>query len=198
MLYRIFELIILSLGVIIQNFPILLVQFFNLVMYLLLSEIIYLVFFFLVVFLFFINNVLNSTSVKKTSDKKTNNSKIIQKNIINSFSDEEGGDDPEKILKIILYIILFFLGGFLLYYIYMFYLPVNFTIENALEQLKILIPEEKYNQISVVVFEMIDRPDKVSKGLHLLHLIKTLLKDDFPKEFEKIMDDIISFFEGKK
>jgi hypothetical protein len=189
MLYHIFELIILSLGVIIQNFPILL------------SEIIYLVFFFLVVFLFFINNVLNSTSVKKTSDKKTNNSKIIQKNIINSFSDEEGGDDPEKIkkiLKIILYIILFFLGGFLLYYIYMLYLPVNFTIENALDQLKILIPEEKYNQISVVVFEMIDRPDKVSKGLHLLHLIKTLLKDDFPKEFEKIMDDIISFFEGKK
>ena len=197
MLYRIFELIILSLGVIIQNFPILLVQFFNLVMYLLLSEIIYLVFFFLVVFLFFINNVLNSTSVKKTSDKKP----IIQKNIINFFSDEEGGDVPEKIkkiLKIILYIILFFLGGFLLYYIYMLYLPVNFTIENALEQLKILIPEEKYNQISVVVFEMIDRPDKVSKGLHLLHLIKTLLKDDFPKEFEKIMDDIISFFEGKK
>jgi hypothetical protein len=197
MLYHIFELIILSLGVIIQNFPILLVQFFNLVMYLLLSKIIYLVFFFLVVFLFFINNVLNSTSVKKTSDKKP----IIQKNIINFFSDEEGGDVPEKIkkiLKIILYIILFFLGGFLLYYIYMFYLPVNFTIENALEQLKILIPEEKYNQISVVVFEMIDRPDKVSKGLHLLHLIKTLLKDDFPKEFEKIMDDIISFFEGKK
>jgi hypothetical protein len=185
MLYHIFELIILSLGVIIQNFPILL------------SKIIYLVFFFLVVFLFFINNVLNSTSVKKTSDKKP----IIQKNIINFFSDEEEGDVPEKIkkiLKIILYIILFFLGGFLLYYIYMFYLPVNFTIENALEQLKILIPEEKYNQISVVVFEMIDRPDKVSKGLHLLHLIKTLLKDDFPKEFEKIMDDIISFFEGKK
>jgi hypothetical protein len=151
--------------------------------------------YFITVFLFFFNNDLKTTSVKKSSNNITN--KI---NIINSFSDEEGGDDPEKlkkILKIILYIILFFLGGFLLYYIYLLYLPVNFTIENALEQLKTLIPEEKYNQISVVVFEMIDRPDKLSKGLHLLYLIKTLLKEDFSKEFEKIMDDIIAFFEGK-
>ena len=80
----------------------------------------------------------------------------------------------------------------------MFSLPVPFTLENALEQLKLLLPEEKYNQISVVVLEMMDRPDKIGSGIQLLHIIKTLLKDDFPKNFEKIMEDIISYFEGKK
>jgi hypothetical protein len=179
-------------------------------MYSFLNEIIFqyyqpflLIGYFIIVFLFFFNNDLKPTFAKKSSDNIniTNNSKKTQKKSINSFSDEGDNSDPEKIkkiLKIILYIILFFLGGFFLYYTYMLYLPVNFTIENALEQLKILIPEEKYNQISVVVFEMIDRPDKLSKGLHLLHLIKILLKEDFPEKFEKIMDDIILYFEGKK
>lgn len=159
--------------------------------------------FFIQVFLFFFNNDFNFIFEKKTSDNITTNksNKKTLKKIIDLSPDGEDDSDPEKlkkILKIILYISLFFFGGILLYYTYILFKPVDFTIENSLEQLKILLPEERYNQIYVVVLEMIERPDKLGKGIHLLHIIKTLLKDDFPKKFEKIMDDIISYFEGKK
>jgi hypothetical protein len=155
-------------------------------------------FIFIIKFLIIINNILIFIYFQKTSNNINNKLKKKKKSFIDSSSNEDDEEKIKKILKIILYITLLILGGGVFYYIYIFNIPENFTIEKALEQLKILLPEERYKQISVVVFEMIERPDKLGKGLHLLYIIKTLLKEDFPKNFEKIMNDIIKYFEEKK
>lgn len=153
----------------------------------------------------YIINLIKNISEASESDTSEIFETTIQQSNNTTIPDDPDSEKKKKIIKILLLIFLLLIGGFFLYYTFSIYFseiqPI-FSIETALEQLKTLLPKERYDQICITIHEMENRPDKVKAGIQLLHIIKLLLKTDLPEgqqgQFEKIMNKIISYFEKEE